>query len=217
MLRIIAGELGGRRLRAPSGQRTRPTAERVREALFSILGPPPPGATALDLYAGSGALGIEALSRGVERAVFVEQDRTVSRVLQGNLHDLGLKRRARVLTRPVLPTLRTPSLLAEEGPFFFIFADPPYKSGELAALLSLVPGGTLLAPDGVLVAECAARDADAIAEAADAAGVSKKDRGHHLPPPLRLCDQRRYGDTSLLFFRSDPADSLPAVSTGEAP
>jgi 16S rRNA (guanine966-N2)-methyltransferase len=183
MLRVIAGELGGRRLRVPSGSRTRPTADRVRESLFSILGPPPLHAAALDLYAGSGALGIEALSRGVDRAVFVEQDLLASRILATNLQALQLGHRAQVLSRPVRAAL--PQVTAH-GPFHWVFADPPYASDELPALLTLL--GPLLSPDGVFVFEGAARDADALCGSIP------------LDASFRLLDRRRYGDTALLFF-----------------
>src|ERR1700712_2454901 len=97
MLRVISGEHGGRRLRTPAGLRTRPTADRVRQALFNILLPPPPGSVVLDLYAGTGALGIEALSRGAARAVFVDDDKVACQVLRDNLRLLGLSGRATVL------------------------------------------------------------------------------------------------------------------------
>ncbi len=190
MLRIIAGELGGRRLRAPGGQRTRPTAERVREALFSILGPPPAEAAALDLYAGSGALGIEALSRGIARAVFVEQDATAGRVLGANLRDLGLAERSVVLARPVR---LCGELIAARGPFHWVFADPPYASDELPTLLALLRRDSVLTAEGLFVLERATKDADAFIDSLP---------GESLPggAGLKLVDRRRYGDTSLLFF-----------------
>ncbi len=97
MIRIVAGALGGRRLRTPVGLQTRPTAERVRQALFNILGEIESGCTVWDLYAGSGALGIEALSRGAGQAVFVDSDPAACRVLRQNLATLGLSSRARVV------------------------------------------------------------------------------------------------------------------------
>ena len=188
MLRIIAGELGGRRLRAPAGMRTRPTADRVRESLFNILALGPDfaseNATVLDLYAGSGALGIEALSRGAARAIFVEQDGVACRTLSQNLRDMQRETRAQVIARPVQKAL--PMLLAE-GPFRLIFADPPYKSDELPWLLGQIARNRALSPHGFLILERATRDADALA-AAPAEGLS-------------LVDRRRYGDTSLLFYR----------------
>ncbi|HWM84872.1 MAG TPA: RsmD family RNA methyltransferase, partial [Kofleriaceae bacterium] len=89
-MRVIAGRAGGRRLAAPPGALTRPTADRVREALFSILGPPDDDARVLDLFAGAGALGIEALSRGAARAVFVDRSRSALRYLRRNLEELGM-------------------------------------------------------------------------------------------------------------------------------
>lgn len=200
MLRIIAGELGGRRLRTPAGRLTRPTADRVREALFNILGPPPEGAAVLDLYAGSGALGIESLSRGAAHATFVEQDAQVCRTIAVNLRELGLAERATVLGRPVRPALGQLAARAPAAPFQWIFADPPYAnsgtSGELPWLLDLIGRSALLAPDGLLIVERATRDADAFASALAAT------------PGLALHDRRRYGDTALLF--------LTATAHGEA-
>lgn len=187
MIRVIAGELGGRRLHTPSGMRTRPTAERVREALFNILGPPPAGAMVLDLYAGSGALGIEALSRGAARAVFVEQDAGALQTLKKNLRTLSLEKRAILLPRPVRSAL--PLLLAH-APFQWVFADPPYKSEELPFLLDRFATAALLAPHGLFIVERAARDADSLAESLLS------------PSCLKLCDRRQYGDTALLFYRS---------------
>lgn len=188
MLRIIAGDLGGRRLRAPSGLRTRPTSSRVREALFNILGPRLAGATVLDLYAGSGALGIEALSRGAARAIFVEQDAGVCRTLLHNLAEVQKSDRTQVVQRPVRAALS--SLLAQ-GPFDLIFADPPYRSDELPWLLTQLSQSSALAADGRLIIERATRDADELGEKISAAAA---------PGGLMLCDRRRYGDTTLLFY-----------------
>jgi len=124
-VRVVAGEFKGRRLYAPRGSRTRPTADRVREALFSMLGDVS-GARVLDLYAGSGALGIEALSRGAESAVFVERDAKALDALRRNLDATGARgavRRedvARFLSRP-------------EGTFDLVFADPPYDDASAVA------------------------------------------------------------------------------------
>ena len=198
MLRIIAGELGGRRLRTPAGRLTRPTADRVREALFNILGPPPEGAAVLDLYAGSGALGIESLSRGAAHATFVEQDAQVCRTIATNLRELGLAERATVLGRPVRPALGQLAVRSPAAAFHWIFADPPYAnsgtSGELPWLLDLIGRSALLAPDGLLIVERAARDADAFASALAAT------------PGLALHDRRRYGDTALSWYRPAPPE-----------
>ncbi len=146
MIRIIAGELRGRRLAVGPG--VRPTMERAREALFSILGDGVRGARVLDAAAGSGALGFEALSRGAREAVFVEADRRVGRVLQSNLERTKLEGRARIVVRPVS------SWLAAERPggFDVAFFDPPWADPVLADLEglwnALVPGGTLVIERG---------------------------------------------------------------------
>src|SRR5918912_1326417 len=97
-MRLTGGTDRGRKLRAPKGSSTRPTASRVREAIFNILGPPPPDAPVLDLYAGTGALGIEALSRGAPKAVFVERDPRALSTLGRNLRELGLDGRATIVS-----------------------------------------------------------------------------------------------------------------------
>ena len=139
-MRVIGGSLGGRRLRAPVGRGTRPTAERVREALFSILGDID-DASVLDLYAGSGALGIEALSRGAASAVFVERSASALAALRGNLQDLGLYAPAvQVRRADVLGALGTARRRHET--YDLVFIDPPYR--RAAALQSQL--STALAP-----------------------------------------------------------------------
>ena len=172
-MRVIAGRFGGRRLAAPPGRTTRPTSDRVREALFSILGPLD-GERVLDLYAGSGALGIEALSRGAGSVVFVECDARAAAVLRGNLEALGAEVEVRRVD--VLAALRD---ARERGETYdLVLCDPPYR---------LAPGlgrslGEALAP--------------VIASAARV--VTESDRRTpldlHLLP---LTDERRYGDTLI--------------------
>ena len=126
-MRVIGGHDRGRRLRAPRGLRTRPTADRVRVTLFDVLGPAVAGARVLDLFAGTGAVGIEALSRGAARVVLVERDQSALRALRANLAALGASRAAaRVMAGDVLRVL--PELGAQEGPFDFVFVDPPYAT-----------------------------------------------------------------------------------------
>ncbi len=140
-MRVIAGELRGRRISAPKGTETRPTSDFVREAAFNLIGPVD-GASVLDLYAGSGALGIEALSRGAARALFVDSSREACRAIGTNLEKLGLK--ATVLCQDALRALAT-----ERGPYDLILADPPY---DFAAYDRLAPHFTrLLAEDGLAV------------------------------------------------------------------
>jgi 16S rRNA (guanine(966)-N(2))-methyltransferase RsmD len=181
-MRVIAGSARGRRLAAPPGSDTRPTADRVREALFSILGPPPASAVVLDLFAGAGTLGIEALSRGAERAVFADHARAAARVLRKNLDELGLAGRAEV---HVGDATRFAQRLGREGrSFSWIFLDPPYAAGLADAALAAIAAGRLLAPDGTLVVE---HDRRASPQAE-----------HGL---LIKADCRRYGDTELTFYR----------------
>ena len=185
-MRIIAGVLGGRRINAPRGRETRPTSDRVREAIFSFLGSVT-GSKVLDLYAGSGALGIEALSRGAAHAVFVERAGATLKVLRGNLRDLELDSSTVVVPKTVARYLGTSKPL-REGPFDLVFADPPYAAlsdaaRELEALV-LVPAA--ISPDARIIMEHAARD-----EAPTVGGIV----------PLRT---RRYGDTAVTSYLVAP-------------
>ncbi|MDH4350687.1 MAG: 16S rRNA (guanine(966)-N(2))-methyltransferase RsmD [Gemmatimonadota bacterium] len=129
-MRIIAGELRGRRLRATPDRRVRPTTDRVREAWFSILGPDVHGARVLDLFAGSGALGLEALSRGATHATFVELSQPSLAALRDNVTTLGLETRVAIRRADAL---RFVAKLAS-GAFDLAFADPPYATGQAEAL-----------------------------------------------------------------------------------
>jgi 16S rRNA (guanine966-N2)-methyltransferase len=183
-LRVIAGELRGRRLRAPAGRATRPTSDRVREAAFGLLGPGSCRGRVLDLYAGSGALGIEALSRGAVHATFLERSRDALRVLRGNLTDLGLEERARVLPGGVSAGLDR--LAGEPARYDLAFADPPYGTEDLAALATRVAG--LLVPGGDFVLERAAGETAPLVSG------------------LALRKDRRYGDTGITLYRCDPEE-----------
>lgn len=176
-MRIVAGTLGGRRIEAPSGQDTRPTSDRVREALFSALGDAVAGARALDLFAGSGALAIEALSRGAASAVLVEKDRRAVQAITANLKALDLRPPHAVLRRrDALAALRDAREAGET--YDLVFLDPPYRlaSGlgpELAPALAPV-----LAPGARVIGE--------------------SDRRSPLDLPGLLTPfERRYGDTLL--------------------
>jgi len=181
-MRVIAGRLGGRRLTAPRGRDTRPTSDRVREALFSALGDVS-GARVLDLYAGTGALGIEAVSRGAADATFVESARPALAALRENLASLGLA--ARVVARAVAACASAGALT---GPFDLVFADPPYAAlaDVPPAVAALVAAGAL-APGARVVVEHAARDA-----APSIAGLS--------PRPTRT-----YGDTAVTIYDREEA------------
>lgn len=180
MTRIIAGVAGGRRLRTPPGQGTRPTTDRVREALFSRLEHLEVlhGARVLDLYAGSGALGLEAASRGAESVVLIEADRRAAEVARHNVRDLGLEQvavRAATVQQALAVTPARPDV-------DLVLADPPYDIGEpqLAAVLEQARGW--LVPDALLVIERAARSPEPT-----------------WPADVSLIGPRRYGETVVWF------------------
>jgi 16S rRNA (guanine966-N2)-methyltransferase len=177
LMRVVAGRLGGRRLRAVPGSATRPTGDRVREALFSVLSSRVEEARVLDLFAGTGALAIEALSRGAASAVLVEQSAQATTVIRANLEALGLTGVAAVRRTKVEVYLRG----QRDGPFDLVLADPPYALpiGVLAGLLARLARGAL-APGAVIALESSAR-----AEPPP------------WPPGMHPDRPRRYGDTAL--------------------
>lgn len=151
-MRVIAGEARGRRLQEPPDKSIRPTLDRVRTALFNMLMPELEGATFLDLYCGTGAIGIEALSRGASQAVFVDSAAMAQKITRDNLFHTGLAQRARCLA------LNLPAELGRiPGKYDLIFADPPYDCGQHEALLEGIVACGLLAPDGALIIEHARR------------------------------------------------------------
>lgn len=151
--RIIAGEAGGRRLSVPAGEAVRPTSDRVKESIFAALGPARlVGARVLDLYAGSGALGLEALSRGAAEAVFVDRDRAAGQAIQANIDALRFGDRAVLRLRPVATLLAA----GPQGPpFDLALLDPPYDTpaSEVDSVLRLLVEEGWLAPDATVVAE----------------------------------------------------------------
>jgi 16S rRNA (guanine966-N2)-methyltransferase len=180
-LRVVAGTLGGRLLQAPPGTDTRPTSARVREAVFNALDSlgAIDGARVLDAYAGSGALGIEALSRGAAHATFTEVDAASRAVVAANVAALDLDQRATVTGADGARTA------ASAGPFDLVLLDPPYAFDGWAALLdAVVPG---LSPDAVVVLE--------------------SDREVPLPATLTAVRAKRYGSTVVLFASPTGAPS----------
>ena len=176
-MRVVAGRHKGRRLRTPAGAGTRPTADRVREALFSILGPVD-GLRVLDLYAGSGALGIEALSRGAASATFVESARLAVAAIRANLAAIGAED-AEVAASDVVGWLRAAS--ARGLAFDLVFCDPPYDAAPRVAesLDDLLP--RVAGPRALIVTESAKRNPLAL----------------NLP----LVDERTYGSTRIAIHR----------------
>jgi len=184
---VTGGIFGGRTLRVPAGRGVRPTTDRVREATFARLGALG-GARVLDLYAGTGALGIEALSRGAASVVFVEHARASLEALRRNLATLGLGDGARIVARDVAAAVAD---LGRAGELFdLVLLDPPYETGEDERTLRAVVAARILAPGALLVVE--------------------RSRRHALPPisGLALQDERRYGDSIV--------SRLAAADDGEA-
>jgi 16S rRNA (guanine966-N2)-methyltransferase len=181
-VRIVAGTLGGRVLRAPAGSDTRPTSEKVREAVFNILGEPGAGAVVLDLFAGSGALGLEAISRGAARVVFVEKARPTLAVLRRNVADLGAEARSEIVVADAITYLARPPA----QPWTWVFIDPPYRSDLAGRALDALGAAApqILTEDASIVVEHDRRNVPA-----DAHGS------------LLRTDLRRYGDTEVSFFR----------------
>jgi 16S rRNA (guanine966-N2)-methyltransferase len=155
VLRIIGGSWRGRKLRFPPSPEIRPTPDRVRETLFNWLGPYMSGARCLDLFAGSGALGLESLSRGAAQVTFVERDAAAARELKARLTEWGATG-ARVEQSEALRFLGM-ARVPESGPFNIVFLDPPFDSDLLAQTADLLEKGSLLAPGALIYVECAAR------------------------------------------------------------
>jgi len=148
-MRIITGSARGARLKAPKGMQTRPTSDRIKESLFSILGDFVRGKRVLDLFAGTGSLGLEALSRGAEQAVFI--DRATAGILRENAEHTKLLERSEIFRGDVFSVL--PRLESAGRQFQLIFCDPPYHAGLWERALSAVDRSELLAPDGLLILE----------------------------------------------------------------
>jgi len=190
-LRIIRGKARGRRLQTPSKstanyscQLIRPTADRAREALFNIIGREVEKATVLDLYAGTGALGLEALSRSAERAVFVDNNPQAIKIINKNVELCGFSERALVLNRDISKGLYFITKQLPGTTFSIIFVDPPYRKGLSLDMLQELTESNLISPGALIVVE-----EDAVTE---------------LPAQiveLKLVDQRKYGETGFWFYR----------------
>ena len=182
-MRIAGGRFGGRTLHAPAGRATRPTADRVREAIFNVLvhgieGFEIEGARVLDLFAGSGALGLEALSRGARFALFVEEAASARAVIRRNAEELGVIGQIKIWRRDAARLGPCPPM----PPFDIAFLDPPYGKGLGEAALASLAAGEWLKPGAVAVLEEVERSA--------------------VEPPqaFTLLDRRVYGDTQVLFL-----------------
>jgi 16S rRNA (guanine(966)-N(2))-methyltransferase RsmD len=181
-VRVIGGIYRSLRLRAVEGQGVRPTSDRLRETLFNILGVSVRDSRFLDLCAGSGAVGIEALSRGARQAVFVEQSRRACAVIEANLRALGITDQANIICRDGIAALK--QLAAEAAPFDLIFFDPPYASGLYAPVLSDLGDSAVLADDAVIVVEHRAKT------------PPESEYGR-----LKMFRQLKQGESALAFYR----------------
>ncbi len=186
-MRVISGSAKGRRLKSLPGSSTRPITDRVKMALFDILGPSIVGARVLDLFAGTGSVGIEALSRGAAEAVFVEKDPRVVRVLRENLQQTDFLDRARVVRADVFTFLRSGPV----EPFDFIYIAPPQYRGWWRRTLELLDARPeWLTASGTIVVQIHPREYEEVRLRC-----------------LDLTDRRDYGSTHLLFYRHHPVHS----------
>jgi len=187
-MRIIGGEARGRRLKAPRGRAVRPTSDRTREALFDILAPHIPGSRFLDLFAGAGAVGLEALSRGAREVVLVETSERAAKIIRENAAALGHADRATVLCAKAAAVVR--GLAASGAKFDVVFLDPPYRDRAVLerTLAEVARPDGILAPDAIVVAEH-----DARAPSPQAVGVLSKQRS------------RRFSEAVLTFFSAAAA------------
>jgi 16S rRNA (guanine966-N2)-methyltransferase len=181
-MRIIGGESRGRAIRLPGGCRIRPTTDRVKGALFNILGSLE-GKYFLDLYSGCGNVGLEALSRGAHSAVFVEKDLRLIETIRENLRLFGFEGRAEVIAADVEEEIRR--LRKRRARFDLLFADPPYEEGSLAKIVTCLEQGELLTDNGIIILQHSLREP----------------LEQSVTQTLAVSDQRRYGDTLLSFLK----------------
>jgi 16S rRNA (guanine966-N2)-methyltransferase len=196
-LRIIGGKVKGRRLQTPSkssarrtgSQLIRPTADRAREALFSIIGKEVEGAAVLDLFAGTGALGLEALSRGAQSAVFVDKSSQSTGLIKKNIDLCGFSDKSFIIKKDLAKSLSFLEKILPDKKFSLIFVDPPYRKTLSLKMLEELSSGIFLTSSGIVVAED-----DADNELPETVGS------------LVLFDQRKYGETGFWFYRHRNTD-----------
>ncbi len=181
-MRIIGGEFRGRKIKQPTFKTVRPTKDRIREAVFNIIAAGVPGTSVLDVFAGSGAYGLEALSRGAKKAVFVEKDRRCAGMIRENAGLLGVEGRAKIITKDAFKAIG--SFAEDNEKFDLVFCDPPFGKDMARKTLIMVNQYDILKPSGSLIIEH--HRADGIPEAEGRISVYK---------------QRTYGDISISFYR----------------
>ncbi|OPH61667.1 16S rRNA (guanine(966)-N(2))-methyltransferase RsmD [Paenibacillus ferrarius] len=180
-MRVISGTAKGRSLKAVPGTSTRPTTDKVKEAIFSMIGPYFEGGQVLDLFAGTGGLGIEALSRGMDKAVFIDIEKKSIDTIQHNLQTAGLKDQAEIYRTDATRALK--ALAKREQQFELVFLDPPYKMKLIAELISAMEEQAIVVPNATIVVEHDAKDI--------------------LPEVIGNFNQQRradYGDTAVTIY-----------------
>ena len=197
-MRVVAGEAKGRRLKTPKTAGTRPIIDRVKTALFDILSVRVEDAHFLDLFAGTGSVGIEALSRGAARATFIEMNAAVLKVIRENLYITGLADRAETLHADAFKFLQT----GATTPYDIIYVAPPQYKGMAARALALLDGSSLVPDTGLVIIQ-----------------IHPKERAEIAAVPLTrlaLTDERRYGSTLLMFYevnKEQPANVDTSTAT----
>ncbi len=186
-MRITGGETKGRTFHFPSKSNSRPTSDFLREALFNLLGFPE-DQLFLDLFAGSGSVGLEALSRYAKTVVFVEKSKSLAAIIRENASLCGYSEKCRIIAADVQSTLR--DLYGKQYQFDIIFADPPYHQGLIAETLRLLGKYRILQKDGVIILQ-----------------HSQKEQPESLPEGMYLADQRKYGENILTFVRMATNDT----------
>jgi 16S rRNA (guanine(966)-N(2))-methyltransferase RsmD len=203
LIRICGGEARGRLIRMPVGLGVRPTSEKVREALFDIIGPQVEGAVFYDIFAGTGAMGIEALSRGAERALFVESSRRVELVIRSNATGCGMAGRFDIWSGAFEDFIKQARESDLPRPTI-VYLDPPYAIENHLDLIK-----------GVSRARWHREDPELLVVMERPSRRAAFDPGD-LPHPFRITDSRTYGDTSLVFFSARPAEEVPEPDSGTA-
>ena len=201
-MRITGGQAKGRRLIGPKGRCLRPTSDLIREALFQILHVRLEfhweSCSVLDLFAGTGALGIEALSRAVREVIFVDHNRSSLDLIRRNLSLCGFSERAKVVQANIRTSSKSLSLVLKHGPFNLIFADPPYSQGLGKKALEWVAETCALASGGWMVVE------EFKGEKLPQRIISSREteeKKHGVRSSIQLMDRRRYGQTELWFYK----------------
>jgi len=182
-MRIIGGDSKGRRIYSPKNSKTRPTSDGIKESLFNIL-QEVSGKTFLDLFAGCGSVGLEALSRGAAKVVFVEKNPVMANAIRRNLRELGIINKYEILEAVVAKGIK--KLQSKGERFDILFADPPYERGFIREIFQCLGEGEMILSNGVVILQHSIRE----------------DIPETLKGKFMLIDQRRYGDTLLSFFKS---------------